>query len=257
MRVAIMQPYLLPYMQPYLLPYIGYFQLIAAVDRFVIYDTVKYTKKGWINRNRFLRDGEAVTLTLPLARGADELDIRDRHVSAEFAPAKLCAQIAGAYRKSPFFAETMPLIEGILHHGSDNLFTHLHAGLTLTCAHLGIITPILVASEIEGATPLRRQDRVFDICSRLSATVYINPIGGTELYDPADFAARGITLRFLKARAHAYPQFGAPFVPWLSILDPLMFLGRDGVRETLLDAFDLVGGLDAAVGELPPCIDAA
>ena len=47
-------------MQPYLFPYIGYFQLIAAVDQFVIYDTVKYTKKGWINRNRFLRDGEHV-----------------------------------------------------------------------------------------------------------------------------------------------------------------------------------------------------
>ena len=53
-------------MQPYFLPYIGYFQLIAAVDVFVVYDNIKYTKKGWINRNRMLLDGEARYFTVPL-----------------------------------------------------------------------------------------------------------------------------------------------------------------------------------------------
>ncbi len=51
-------------MQPYFLPYIGYFQLIAAVDIFVVYDRIKYTKKGWINRNRLLRGSEAITFSL-------------------------------------------------------------------------------------------------------------------------------------------------------------------------------------------------
>ena len=53
-------------MQPYLLPYIGYFQLIAAVDTFVIYDNIKYTKKGWINRNRFLQNNIDVLFSLRL-----------------------------------------------------------------------------------------------------------------------------------------------------------------------------------------------
>ena len=39
-------------MQPYFLPYIGYFQLIKSVDKFVVYDNIEFTKKGWINRNR-------------------------------------------------------------------------------------------------------------------------------------------------------------------------------------------------------------
>ncbi len=45
-------------MQPYFLPFSGYFQLLQTVDRFVVYDNIKYTKKGWVNRNRFLRNGE-------------------------------------------------------------------------------------------------------------------------------------------------------------------------------------------------------
>ena len=69
-------------MQPYFFPYIGYFQLIGAVDQFVIYDTVKYTKKGWINRNRMLGNGVAVTFTIPLEKASDYLYIRDRKIAA-------------------------------------------------------------------------------------------------------------------------------------------------------------------------------
>ena len=55
-------------MQPYFFPYIGYFQLIAAVDLFIVYDNIKYTKKGWINRNRMLQNGRDAMFSLPLKR---------------------------------------------------------------------------------------------------------------------------------------------------------------------------------------------
>ncbi|MEH3116123.1 MAG: WbqC family protein [Methylorubrum populi] len=229
-------------MQPYLFPYIGYFQLIAAVDRFVIYDRVKYTKKGWINRNRFLRDGAPVTFTLPLERDSDHLDIRERRVAAGFEPGRLCAQIAQAYRRAPHVRETMPLVEEVLGYAGADLFDHLRHGLVRTCAHLGLGTPIRTASEIEEATDLRRQDRVIDLCERLGASTYVNPIGGTALYDPAAFARRGIALRFLRTRPFAYPQGPHPFVPWLSILDVLMFNPRPTLTAVLASGYDLIAG---------------
>ena len=65
-------------MQPYFLPYIGYWQLLAAVDRFVVYDNIQYAKKGWINRNRFLRNGADAFFTVPLKKGSDFLNVADR-----------------------------------------------------------------------------------------------------------------------------------------------------------------------------------
>ena len=62
MKVAIMQPYFMPYL--------GYFQLITAVDRFVIYDDVNYIKRGYINRNAILIDGHAHSFTLPLRKAS-------------------------------------------------------------------------------------------------------------------------------------------------------------------------------------------
>ncbi|AVC45854.1 wbqC-like family protein (plasmid) [Rhizobium leguminosarum bv. viciae] len=85
-------------MQPYFFPYIGYFQLIHAVDKFVVYDNIKYTKKGWINRNRILRNGEDYTFSLPIKAASDSLDICDRTLSTEFDRNKLVNQIQGAYR---------------------------------------------------------------------------------------------------------------------------------------------------------------
>ena len=43
-------------MQPYFLPYIGYFQLISAVDEFIVYDNIQFSKKGWFHRNRMLQN---------------------------------------------------------------------------------------------------------------------------------------------------------------------------------------------------------
>ena len=75
-RVAIMQPYFLPY--------IGYFHLVNSVDEFVIYDNIQYTKKGWINRNRILVNGSVKTITLPLKKGSDYLDVGDRYLASSW-----------------------------------------------------------------------------------------------------------------------------------------------------------------------------
>ena len=97
-------------MQPYFFPYIGYFQLIAAVDLFVVYDNIKYTKKGWISRNRILQNGKDVMLSLSLKKDSDYLDIRDRQLVSDFNGDTLLSRITGAYRGAPYFAQTFPLI---------------------------------------------------------------------------------------------------------------------------------------------------
>src|SRR5690554_5299659 len=98
-------------MQPYFLPYLGYYQLIAAVDVFVVYDNIKYTKKGWINRNRFLLNGQDAVFSLSLRKDSDSLDVRQRQLSPAFERAKLLNQFRGAYGSAPYFEETYALLE--------------------------------------------------------------------------------------------------------------------------------------------------
>lgn len=230
MRLAIMQPYFLPY--------IGYFQLIAAVDRFVVYDRIKYTKKGWINRNRMLLNGKDAVFSLPLRTGSDSLDVVERELASDFNGDRLLNQFRGAYARAPQFESTYALLERIVRFPDDNLFDYIHRSLAAVCEHLGIRTPLQASSTVAFDNSLKGQDKVLALCKAAGATQYLNPIGGTELYQREAFAAQGIELQFLKPQPYEYPQFGGAFVPWLSIVDVLMFNPVEAVRSRL-DAYDL------------------
>ncbi|WP_260115139.1 WbqC family protein [Massilia sp. MB5] len=146
----------------------------------------------------------------------------------------------GAYRHAPYFASTAGLLDSIAGDPQENLFGFLHQALLKTCAHLDIHTPLRVSSSVPIDHALKGQDKVLAICQAVGATSYINAIGGTELYSRDQFAARGLQLQFLRSCPFEYPQFGAPFVPWLSIADVMMFNPVGAVRERVMTHYELI-----------------
>jgi hypothetical protein len=232
MRLAIMQPYFFPY--------IGYFQLIAAVDMFIVYDNIKYTKKGWISRNRMLQNGKDVMFSLSLKSDSDSLDVCKRELAADFNRDKLLNQFNGAYRRAPYFAQTFPLVEQIVRHEDTNLFRFLHHSIVRTCEHLGIATEIRISSGIAIDHDLKNQDKVLALCEAVGATTYVNAIGGMELYSKETFREKGIELKFIKSKPFEYAQFGDAFVPWLSIIDVMMFNPLDTIQTCISTNYELI-----------------
>lgn len=228
-------------MQPYFLPYIGYFQLIAAVDVFVVYDNIQFSKKGWIHRNRMLSNGKDEYFSLPLKKDSDFLDI-DKRILSETWPEekeKILRKIKENYRKAPHYQVVFDLIQKIFYFEDKNLFAFLLNSLDATLAFLEIKTTIVVSSSLATDHTLKSQSRVIDICLNQEADHYINPIGGWDLYKNDDFAKVGLELSFIKSRAFEYPQFGMSFVSWLSILDVLMFNDLENIKTQLFE-FDLL-----------------
>lgn len=233
MRLAIMQPYFFPY--------IGYFQLMAAVDHFIIHDDVQWIKGGWINKNRFLLNGEPRAFSLPVKKDSSSLNINERFLSDDHMAQKekLLRQLEGAYRKAPHFEETIELLRNCLSSDTHNISKFVTEILQKTCTHLGIDTPITLSSDLEKDNDLRAQDRVIEINKVMGADHYINPEGGTELYDKDTFATENIKLNFIKSRNIPYAQFGGEYVPFLSIIDVMMFNSKEKIAA-MLGEFDLV-----------------
>jgi len=231
MRLAIMQPYFLPY--------IGYWQLIAAVDVFVVYDNIKYTKKGWINRNRFLVNGKEALFSLPLRKDSDFLDVNQRYLADSFDREDLIRRFREAYRKAPEFHAFMPFLEDLIRFASNNLFDYILNSIHRICELLEIKTKVIISSTIECDHSLKSSDRVQAICKALCADTYINPIGGTELYSKEDFKQKGVMLRFFRPYPFEYPQGILDFLPWLSILDVLMFNSAQSFNESMLEKYEI------------------
>ena len=220
-------------MQAYFMPYIGYFQLIDAVDEFIIYDNIQYTKKGWINRNRILMGGTDKYITLPLKKDSDFLDIRDRSLADVFEPLKLLRQIKTAYQKAPYFQETYALLETIIPYSDRNLFQYIYYSVIKVCEHLGIRTPIIISSHLNYDNSLKSQEKVIAICKERQCDRYVNAIGGMQLYCAEDFAKENIELCFIETEKTEYPQFQNEFLPSLSIIDVMMFNSKEAIRAML------------------------
>ena len=194
-------------MQPYFFPYIGYWQLLNAVDTFVIYDNIKYTKKGWINRNNYLLNGKLKTFSIPLKKDSDYLNIDDRYLFEGFDKNKLLNQIKGAYGKAPYFNSVFSLIKSIINYKERNLFSYIKNSIEAVYDYLNLNTNIINSSSIQINHDRKGQDKVISICEILNATGYINSIGGIELYDKEVFSQNDINLRFLKTHKILYKQF--------------------------------------------------
>ena len=227
-------------MQPYFFPYIGYFQLIKAVDVFVLYDNIEYTKKGWINRNRFLLNGSDALFSIPLRKASDYDNIDQRQLSDDFDRRKLLNRIRAAYRKAPCITNAMELFRRAIEYQETNLFQYIKHSITMLCDALEIGTTIVDSSTVQIDHSARGQDKVLAICDALQATTYINAIGGVDLYQHDAFNEREIELQFIEPACHPYQQFEQPFVNRLSILDVLMFNSVETVRDLIVNDFALV-----------------
>jgi len=236
MKIAIMQPYLFPYL--------GYYQLMRAVDHFVILDDGTYIKGGWINRNQILVQGRAGMFSVPLDGGGSHVKICDVQVDGKSYPhwrTKFFKTLTFNYRRAPYFGDIEPLVaEVIPAQGTAGLPIRQMAAHSLLAVmrYLGLSFSHSLSSEYAKPDGVKGTDRVLFLCQALGATEYYNPPGGRQLYDRDAFRTRGVELKFLTPHKVPYAQRGADFVPWLSMLDILMFNSPEAVR-TMLFAYDL------------------
>lgn len=229
-------------MQPYFMPYIGYFQLINLVDKFVFYDDVTFIKQGWINRNQILINDQAKLFSVPLSNASSHTLIKDVLISDiryEKWKKSFLSTIIFNYKKAKNYEVIETLIERILLTPPKTISELAIKSVIEISNYLDLDTEFDVSSKNYDNTYLSGQDRVLDICQKENANTYINPIGGIELYSKDMFSERNIELMFISARKTIYKQFSSDFTPFLSIIDVLMFNDKKQVLEMLND-FDLV-----------------
>ncbi len=230
MRLAIMQPYFFPY--------IGYFQLINAVDKFVFYDDVNYINRGWINRNSIIINGERKYITIPLHKASQNKKINEIYIKGQ--SSKILKMIKFNYSKAPFFKEVYKLVKKVILKAKYPELISTIAGDSIkeVCNYLNLNKTLEYSSELYFNTQgMYKAERLIEICKRNDVKEYINAANGKELYNKKYFKNREINLRFIKNNVQSYKQFNKEFIPYLSIIDVMMFNSPEVIREMLNDYF--------------------
>lgn len=229
-------------MQPYIFAYIGYFQMIKAVDKFVFYDDVSFIKQGWVNRNRILVNGKDFLFSVPQEKISSYTQIKDSLISKknyEVWKNKFLQTLEQSYKKSPHYDLVITLIVSVLNKNFSTISELAIDSAISISKYLGLNTKFIISSEKYKNQEMERAARLIDICKQEGADEYLNAIGGMELYSKEEFEEQGIKLNFIKSQPIEYKQFKNEFVPWLSIIDVLMFNSVEEINE-MLDGYNLI-----------------
>jgi hypothetical protein len=227
--------------QPYVFPYIGYFQLLYSVEKVVFYDDVNFIKRGWINRNKILMHQSDFMFTIPLQKASqnkliNEVELADSKLFIQ----KFRQQLQSAYQKAPFYSEVIEVIESVFDAEYQNIGDLAIASILSVCNYLDIELQWMKSSqEFHETFGQEKADRLISISKKIGADNYLNPIGGKQLYEKEYFKNQEIELGFIQTGNVSYKQFKNEFVPYLSIIDVLMFNDVDRVKN-LLNKFDIV-----------------
>lgn len=219
------------------MPYIGYFQLMNAVDRFVVYDDVNYINRGWINRNNLLIGGKSQLFTISLGKASQNKLINEIEIIDDFK--KFMRTVEMNYRKAPYFDAVFALLGKIVSFSEKQVAKFIMNSLYMIADYLHMETEFMMSSSIEKDNDLHGQEKILEICKKLGAGTYINPIGGVDLYDKECFRNEGIELHFIKTQFTPYRQFGNEFVAGLSMIDVMMFNSVEHIR-LMLDDYKLI-----------------
>lgn len=227
--------------QPYVFPYLGYFQLLYSVENVVFYDDVNYIKRGWINRNRILMNQSDYTFTVPVKKASQNKLIYEIEVlNNNSFQKKFCQQLKFAYSRAPFYQEVIGLIESVLEKQYLSIADMAIESILSIFNYLGIeIRWMKSSAEFPQTKGQHKADRLINITKQMGCDIYINPIGGKELYSKEYFKASGIELGFVLTEEVEYKQFNNSFVSSLSIIDLLMFNDKERLK-TLLNQFRIV-----------------
>jgi hypothetical protein len=231
-------------MQPYFLPYLGYWSLIKHTDNFILFDVVQFIRHGWIERNRILKPNEGWQyIQVPLQSFSRETKIKDIKINNELDwENKIFAQLQHYKKKAPYFNNTVNLLQSILDIKQDDIVSLNKIAIEKICDYLGIEKNITIFSQMNlQIDKVNAPDEwALNICKALeNVDEYWNPPGGKGFFDKSKYDGAHIKLKFHSIITTEYNQRRNVFEPSLSIIDVLMFNSVDEINK-MLDNYELI-----------------
>lgn len=218
-------------MQSNYIPWKGYFDLIAAVDEFILYDDVQFTKRDWRNRNKIKTPQGLHWLTVPVrSKGRYSQAIRETEINGEDWAEGHWKSLVQNYSRAPCFSEVEEWLRPLYLEKHYYLLSELNSAfIKAICDYLGIKTRISRSSEYElwdGQT-----ERLLGLCVQGKADEYISGPAAKDYLDEAKFTEHGVNVAWFDYSGYPeYPQLWGDFVHGVSILDLLFNCGKDSIN---------------------------
>jgi hypothetical protein len=216
-------------LQPTYLPWLGYFEMIAAADVFVVYDHVQFVKKSWHHRNRIKGPNGEILLSIPIKKDPLATPLYQAELAAEYEKvlASHWTSISHAYKKAPYFDKYSESLQVMYLSKYASLTDLTVSFIHYFCNQLGINTKFVNSSTLSLNYLLTNStEKVVDLCKKTSISSLYDANGAQNFIDTLIFKKNGIDISFQNYEHPVYSQLFGSFLPYMSILDLLLNEGE-------------------------------
>ena len=217
MKIAIMQPYFLPY--------IGFFQLIHHVDTYVIYDDVQYIKGGFLNRNTYVVNNIKKYINISLSKASPNKMIKEIEVIGVIS--EVLRKIEYSYIKAPYKNDLQHICVSLSNCCGSDLGSFNGSIIEAISDYFNLDSKILYSRDLHYDRQLKGEDKIIQIVKSLGGQVYLNPIGGSHLYSSKKFRENDIDLKFFSPNMFETESF--------TVLHDIAHYGYKSVKARLLE----------------------
>ena len=202
------------------IPWRGYFDLINAVDEFVLLDDVQYTRRDWRNRNQIKTPQGPLWLSVPVeAKGNYLQQIKDVRIDGKSWATAHWRTIESNYSRAASFEEVRDWLKPIYLDREHELLSDLNRSMIESVNKcLGINTRIWDSGKF--SLKGDKSERLLAICLESGATQYLSGPSARGYLDTALFLRHGVEVQWMKYPSYKpYQQLWGGFIGNLSILD--------------------------------------
>ncbi|MEX3637143.1 WbqC family protein [Paraburkholderia sp. BR14320] len=214
------------------IPWKGYFDMIAAVDEFILYDDMQYTRRDWRNRNQIKTPQGVQWLTVPVrVKGRYDQKINETEIDSDTPWAgNHWKALTQNYRRAPHFEEIAAWLAPFYEEKSFVLLSDFNRSLiSEICKYLGIKTRITSSSDYVLADG--KTERLADLCAQAGGATYISGPAAKDYVDESIFQNAGIELQWFEYAGYPeYLQQWGEFTHGVTILDLLFNCGKSSAQ---------------------------
>jgi len=217
--------------QPFFFPWIGHFEQIKLADIFVFYDDVQFSKGGFMNRVQIKTQNEYKWLTIPL---------KDLHLGQKLNEVKVnngkewkkehYVFLSNNYKNTGFLNEMIDIVEEVYTCNTEYLLDYTIASTKIIADYYGLAysKQFFLSSQLNITG--NGDERVLNIAKYFKADKYITAMGALRYMDFKKFEKNNIMVEFMSYRKMPYNQIYGAFNPFVSTLDLITNIGKEGYK---------------------------
>ena len=211
-------------------PWVGLIEQVRLADVFVNYADVQFSKGSFVNRVQVKTAQGTTWMSVPLTDVSSDQAISEVRINNDVDWRRKHRELLSqAYAKARHRDDMLALVDQVFSADYATIGELSHTTITALCHYFSLEADCRFIDMPSLNIAGRGTQRVLDTVLALEGDTYITGHGAKNYLDHERFEQSGVRVEYMNYEMAPYKQLHGDFTPYVSALDLVANIGKDGV----------------------------